>query len=130
TAFYSSAAPFTRLPFANIQNPPNPELRWEKVKAWNLGLDFATIGNRISGSIDFFKKTGLDLIGDASFAPSSGITTFRGNVANTKGSGFDIFITTQNIKRQVSWNSVWMLSKAKDIVSKYLLAKGNSSSYI
>jgi len=131
TASYSSMGPVTFLPFASIQNPPNPELRWEKVSVWNLGLDFATKGNRISGSIDVYKKKGIDLIGDASFPPSSGITNFRGNVANTKGNGFDILINTQNLKRQVSWNSIFMLSKAQDIVSAYLpLQTASSMRYI
>src|SRR5690606_26938096 len=40
----------SRLPYARITNPPNPELRWEKVKVVNLGVDFALRKNVISGT--------------------------------------------------------------------------------
>ena len=31
-----------------IQNP-NPNLKWEKTKEFNVGLDWAVLGNRLSG---------------------------------------------------------------------------------
>src|SRR5690606_22182331 len=43
-------------PYAEIINPPNPSLRWEKVGTWNLGLDYALLQNRLKGSVDFFHK--------------------------------------------------------------------------
>jgi len=48
TASYSDgqSSP-TRLPFQQIENPPNPALRWEKVGMFNVGLDFGFVGNRI-----------------------------------------------------------------------------------
>jgi TonB-linked SusC/RagA family outer membrane protein len=35
----------------------NPLLKWETVKATNLGIDFAIINNMFDGSIDVYKKT-------------------------------------------------------------------------
>jgi iron complex outermembrane receptor protein len=44
-----------------LQNE-NPDLRWEKTATTNLGLDFALVKGRISGSLDFYNKKTTDLI--------------------------------------------------------------------
>lgn len=45
-------------------NNYNPDLRWEKQVAYNLGVDFGLFDNRLSGSIDAFLRKGSDLIND------------------------------------------------------------------
>lgn len=128
TAVYSrTVASQTRLPYATIQNPPNPELRWERVKIWNAGLDFSTLANRLSGSVEFYNKAGYDLIGDTRFPPSSGIVNFRGNTANTRGKGVDLTLTTLNINRRIRWNTDILFSWNKEEVSKYLVKSGSAN---
>lgn len=41
---------------------PNPNLRWEKKKEWNYGLDFVLFSNRLSGSFDVFSRRTVDLL--------------------------------------------------------------------
>ncbi len=41
---------------------PNPDLRWEKSREFNVGLDFALLKSRINGSIDIYKKKTTDLL--------------------------------------------------------------------
>lgn len=43
-------------------NNPNPDLKWQSDKQYNIGIDFAILNNRISGSIDYFNKTTTDLL--------------------------------------------------------------------
>lgn len=45
-------------------NNYNPDLRWEKAIAYNLGVDFALFNNKLTGSIDGFVRKGSDLIND------------------------------------------------------------------
>lgn len=35
---------------------PNPDLRWEEKKETNIGLDFMSLGGRLSGSIDYYNR--------------------------------------------------------------------------
>jgi len=35
---------------------PNPDLKWEEKKETNIGLDFISLGGRLSGSIDFYNR--------------------------------------------------------------------------
>lgn len=43
---------------------PNPNLKWEKQHAYNVGLDFVLFNRRLDGSIDWFVRKGSDLIND------------------------------------------------------------------
>lgn len=119
TARYVSAAFLTLIPYASVSNPPNPELRWERINMVNAGIDFSSIGNVLSGSIDFFRKKGFDLIGETPFPPSSGITRFRGNTAGIRGNGLDISLTSRNIDRKFKWYSYALFGFARDKVSDY-----------
>ncbi|MDP9078835.1 MAG: SusC/RagA family TonB-linked outer membrane protein [Bacteroidota bacterium] len=119
----------TRLPYAQVINPPNPELRWERIRHINLGLDFGTRDQRISGTLEFYFKQGLDLIGNTSFPPASGVTVFTGNTADTRGHGFDLNIETRNLAGVFKWNSVLLASYVTDKVTKYDQAS-NVSAYL
>ena len=43
-------------------NNPNPDLKWQSDKQYNIGLDFGILSNRITGSVDYFNKTTTDLL--------------------------------------------------------------------
>lgn len=119
TARYVSAAFLTLIPYASVSNPPNPELRWERINMVNAGIDFSSAGNVLSGSIDFFRKKGFDLIGETPFPPSSGITRFRGNTASIRGSGIDIALNSRNIGGKFKWYSHAVFGFARDEVTDY-----------
>jgi TonB-linked SusC/RagA family outer membrane protein len=106
-------------PYASITNPPNPELRWERVRMINLGLDFASRLKILSGSIEYYFKNSKDLLGVAPFPFSTGIQIFRGNVANTKGSGLDLTLNASIINSSFKWESTGLLSISRDEVTAY-----------
>lgn len=127
--YYNGSSYLTKLPYAVIVNPPNPELRWERVKIANFGLDFTLKKEVISGSIEYYRKKGLDLIGMSPYAPSTGITEFTGNYANSKGHGVDIQLNTHNLRNGFKWFSSFLLSYASDKVTHYL-GEGVGTNYV
>ncbi len=129
TAYYYSNDPNTQLPYATIQNPPNPELRWEKIKIVNLGLDFQSRNAVFSGTVEYYLKKGIDLIGTTPYAPSTGITTFTGNYANTRGNGVDVNLTARIFDRKFKWYTDFLFSVAKDKVTHYDI-QAEKSSYL
>lgn len=66
---------------------PNPDLRWEKKKEFNVGLDFGFLDNRIYGNIDYYRRTTSDLIWSYSVPKppyvSDYITANAGTIRNT-----------------------------------------------
>ncbi len=131
TASYSSGSSsfLTRIPFARITNAPNPELRWEKVKMLNFGLDFALDFFQLNGSIDVYTKHGIDLIGTIPFPASTGITSFVGNTANTESNGIDVNVNGTWINHKFKWNTQFVLSWINDKVVDYA-SVSFASSYI
>jgi TonB-dependent starch-binding outer membrane protein SusC len=110
---------WTNLPQAFLGNIGNPELRWEKIGTTNLALEFALKNNRVNGSIDFFLKKGKDIIGDQVLPPSTGLTSLRGNFANTGTNGIDVQITTRNFDKDFHWYTTILFSYASDKVTRY-----------
>lgn len=111
---------FNQLPNAFLLNPPNKNLRWEKNAMWNIGLDFSLRNNRLTGSVEYFKRKGTDLIGNGAIDPTTGFTSYRGNQANMKGKGLDLEINSINIQsKNVKWLTIAILSYAKDEITKY-----------
>jgi TonB-linked SusC/RagA family outer membrane protein len=111
---------YDQLPFAQIANPGNPELRWEKVQMLNLGLDFASKRNVVSGSVEIYHKKGIDLFGYAPLYPSTGQTTYFGNTASTAGNGIDVTFNVRVIDRNKwKWTTGLLFSHVLDKVTKY-----------
>lgn len=108
------------LPNAELQNPPNRNLRWEKNRMWNIGIDFGSQNNRISGSIEYFDRKGTDLIGNGEIDPTTGFTSYRGNLADMNGKGLDVELNTINIQTtSFNWRTAIIFSYAKDKVTQY-----------
>lgn len=116
--------------YANVVNPPNDDLRWEKVRMINLALDFASANRRLSGSLEWFVKKGTDLFGMAPMEPSSGLTTFKGNTADMKGQGFDLSLETVNVTGALVWKTNWLLSHAWDKITSYKVKQPSIGSYV
>ncbi|OJZ01248.1 SusC/RagA family TonB-linked outer membrane protein [Sphingobacterium sp. 40-24] len=111
---------FNQLPNANLVSPPNKDLRWEKNRMVNIALDFGLKNRRLAGSIEYFSRKGTDLIGNGEIDPTSGFTTFRGNVADMKGHGIDIELNSKNIvAKDFIWNTTAIFSYAADEIVKY-----------
>lgn len=71
----------------------NPDLKWEKGKNWNVGLDFSLFDNRLYGSLNYFSRRQQDLLGNykVSVPPFLFDETFV-NVGTMKNTGFEFDI--------------------------------------
>ena len=68
----------------------NPDLKWEKAKNWNVGVDFSMFDNRFYGSLNYFSRRQQDLLGNykVSVPPFLFDETFV-NVGTMKNTGFE-----------------------------------------
>ncbi|PSL02258.1 SusC/RagA family TonB-linked outer membrane protein [Cecembia rubra] len=105
--------------FALIRNPPNRNLRWERIRTVNLGLDLSLKDNMLDLSLEFFAKQGMDLIGEFAVAPSTGFSTFRGNFADTKSTGIDIILNARPLKSRKVWDINFLFSMVNEEVVAY-----------
>lgn len=112
--------------YSIILNPPNPSLRWEKVKTWNIGADFEMKDNRISGSLDIYRKDAIDLIGNSPISMISGVSQFRGNNANLSTNGIDLILNSKNLTRDFKWNTTMLFNYNSDKVTSYKIKQSSN----
>lgn len=117
----------TGLPYATINNYPNPDLQWEKVATTNIGIDFGADGKRITGSIDIFKKMSYEVLYAKDMDPTLGVNWITTNSANLRGLGFDLSLNSINLRStHLNWNTNLNLSYIKTKITK-LLYSGTST---
>lgn len=96
---------------------PNPDLKWERARNWNVGIDFAMFNNRFSGSFNYFHRRTEDLLGDynVSVPPYMWPTAFV-NVGTMENSGFEFDLNVNAVQSRdftYSFNIVGSTMKNK-----------------
>lgn len=76
--------------YATLNTPPNDQLRWEKTASWNLGVDFSLLGNRLSGSLDYYIKKSSDLLTVTDVDPTTGWSSVNINNGKARNRGVEL----------------------------------------
>ncbi|MEA1787093.1 TonB-dependent receptor [Arenibacter sp. GZD96] len=102
---FGGQAAFGFLP----QDIANPDLKWETTKTFNVGIDYAILNNRISGSIDYYSNETEDLLLNRFLPATSGFQSILQNVGKTSGEGLDVvlsavLIDSENFKWSADFN--------------------------
>lgn len=99
----------------------NPNLGWEHSATSNIGIDFALMRGKISGSIDAFNTDTKDLLLDRSISPVHGITSITQNIGQTNNKGIEMALTGHIISTpDLKWIAYGTFSYVKNkIVSLY-----------
>jgi len=106
----SNNANFTEIGYF-VALPANAGLSWERTSTTNLGVDFSILKNRISGSVDLYKKRTEDLLGYIPLDPTTGWYYAYGNLGKIRNDGFELMLNTVNISTKTfQWNTVFTLS--------------------
>jgi iron complex outermembrane receptor protein len=85
-------------------------IKWEETETYNLGIDFSIIRDRLSGSLDVYKRYTKDLLNEIPIPAGTNLTNFIfTNVGNMENQGIEasIFVTpvlTNNITWDISAN--------------------------
>ena len=77
-----------------------------------MGLDYAIIKGKVSGSFDVYKRTTKDLLVNRSLPTVTGFNSILVNLGEVENKGLEMSINTVNLqKRNFSWNTTfgfWM----------------------
>ncbi|MBR5988354.1 MAG: TonB-dependent receptor [Prevotella sp.] len=102
------------------QNNPNPDLKWERTSMLNIGLDFAFLGGRINGSIEYYNKKTSDLIWNYAVSTSVyPLNWIRANVGDITNNGVEFTINAIPVKsKDFQWQTTLNLSHNRNTVDK------------
>ena len=98
---------------------PNYDLGWEKTASLNVGLDFAVLNNRISGSLEYYIAKTSDLLMNKTIPVITGYGQVLSNVGKTENRGFEVSLSTINVKtKDFTWQTDWTFSLNKEKITE------------
>ena len=90
----------------SAENAPNPNLRWEKTKNINAGLDLEILQSRIRLNVDYYYRRSTDLISSRQLPLETGFASTTVNWASMENSGWEVALNTRNIAtKNFKWNT-------------------------
>lgn len=106
-------------------------LGWERVRSWNVGLDFGLFGNRLTGSLEYYDRKTLDMIGPAPELPIIlGADVPKTNNTDLKTYGFDLEIGwNDRLKNGLGYGVKFILSDAQTEITRYPNPTGTLDKY-
>lgn len=85
----------------------NTDLRWEKKKEFNIGLDWDLFGGKLGGTVDYYSRLTTDGIWDYEVpTPPYLYSSIMANVAELKNKGFELLIRATPVQTEYfQWNT-------------------------
>ncbi len=110
--------PFSNLA-SNISSLPNPLLRLEKVKTFNLGLDFELFLGNLTGSVEYYRRQSIDVLAERRLNPTVGFSDTLLNSGEILNEGVDVQLSAFLIKNpNFSYRTTGIFSANKNIITK------------
>ncbi|WP_293307232.1 SusC/RagA family TonB-linked outer membrane protein [Pedobacter sp. UBA5917] len=88
----------------------DPNLSWENTTNYNIGLDFGFFSDRISGTVEYYKKKTTDLLLNAPIAATNGFSSITQNIGDMQNRGFEFSLNTRNFVGEFKWSTSFNIS--------------------
>ena len=104
----------------------NKDLKWEKTGGFNVGIDFAVLNQRLTGTLEAYHTTTRDLLYDMAIPTLNGFSVVSSNIGKIRNRGIELTLSSRNIvTKDFEWSTTFNLSSnSNKIIS--LLGKDNN----
>jgi TonB-linked SusC/RagA family outer membrane protein len=91
----------------NPSSNANPDLRWERKKELNIGMDLGVLDNRVTATVDYYNRTTSDLLFNYPVAtPPYLYNNITANAASMENKGIEVGINIAAIQaKDFTWNT-------------------------
>ena len=95
-----------QVPTLNNNVQENGDLRWERTKAFNFGIDFSLLDGKIEGGLDAYRNVTDDLLITRELPNIIGFDEVLTNLGEIENKGIEFAVSTQNYnKENFQWNT-------------------------
>lgn len=95
----------------------NPNLKWERTGAYNIGLDFSTLNGRIRGNIEGYYMITKDLLIPRQLPDITGYASVFSNLGQVDNQGIEFAVNTINIdQNDFQWLTTFSMSYNKNTI--------------
>ena len=119
--YYSLNGSIYEASLLYVSRMANYDLKWEKKRSFNIGLDFGILDNLLSGNIDVYKASTMDLLVDRKMTNVSGFTSTVANMGQVDNVGFEFSLNARIMDtRDFDWDgNVTFYTNKNKIVHLY-----------
>ena len=111
----------------SAETAPNPNLKWEKTKNVNVGLDMAFLHNRIRFTVDYYYRRSTDLISSRQLPLETGFAMTTINWASMENTGLEFALNTSNIStKNFTWTTSLNLGLNKNKILNETVAENST----
>ena len=101
---------------ATLAYKGNPDLTWETSNAFNVGVDFAFLQGKLTGTLEYFSRQTSNMLYNKPVNPSLGYSSFPMNVGSMRNSGVELELVatpvrTKNVQWDLNFNMTWQQNK-------------------
>lgn len=97
-------------------NMENKDLKWETTESINVGIDYAFLKSRLTGSLNWYQTTTKDLLITRVMPPSAGVNSPIMNVGTIRNSGVEFEVRWAETRGDWDYNVGLMVSTTKNKV--------------
>ncbi|MBS1759052.1 MAG: TonB-dependent receptor [Bacteroidetes bacterium] len=96
----------------------NPDLTWENREESNVGLDVSVWKNRISLTVDAYKRINKDLLLSRALYATTGFTSITQNLGKMQNTGLEFALTVNPFSGKFRWSSTFNIAFQKNKVTE------------
>jgi iron complex outermembrane receptor protein len=95
-------------------------LKWEETTTYNFGIDYGLFDNKVTGSIDVYRKNTIDILNKILIPAGTNFTNeLITNVGNVENTGFELSINATPIKKDdLTWDISGNFTLEKSLITK------------
>lgn len=103
-----------------ISSMTTDQRTWERVASSNLGLDFATLNNRLSGTFEVYKRVNNDMLISMTYPQTLGTNSPKTNSGNFSSKGWELELNwNDKIGKDFTYHVGFALSDALTNIDHY-----------
>ncbi len=102
----------------------DPDIKWEETTTQNIGLDFGFLKDRITGSVDLYKRVTTDLLNEVTVPTGSNFSNrLTTNVGSLENKGVEVTLNLMPIsQKDMSLNLGFNFTYNKNKITKLLIS--------
>lgn len=115
----------------------NTDLRWEETAQTNIGIDFGVWANKLTGSVDVYRKLTTDLFQGTPVSPINATTSIDTNIGALENEGVEltlkyVILDNEDWNISVNGNGSYNKNKIRDLPASFngIIESTGSTTYI
>jgi TonB-dependent starch-binding outer membrane protein SusC len=105
----------------SIATLANNDLKWERTRGYNVGLDFGFLKNRLSGNVEYYNSNTFDLLYEQVLPRTSGFSSVLTNIGQLNNKGIEFQLRGTPIEtKDFSWEVTANFTQNRNKIVKLL----------